>query len=286
MTIVVTRATGATAKPVGTLYVPPEVQVTDAGSQTALADTGLDAAFTADLLSACVAHERCGTHLYRSVAGRTSMRNLRQQYERFGAETERHVQLLEELVLSAGGDPHYVSPAARATELAGSGLVESTYRLGGSLDDLTAELAMLEAVLLAEAKDHDNWELLAQLTATMAAGPVRSQFESVCAEVLAQEEEHYGWARRARTTMLFGLATGGAEPPARTAAGDRGRTEAAPRRSASPTGARSGATRRIDLDELTRDELYQQAQDLAIEGRSQMTKDELRDAVARAGGKR
>jgi hypothetical protein len=44
MTIVVTADTGARARAVGALYVPPELQVLDAGSSTALADTGLDAA--------------------------------------------------------------------------------------------------------------------------------------------------------------------------------------------------------------------------------------------------
>jgi hypothetical protein len=67
MTTLVTKARGGTAKPVGVLYVEPELQVLDAGSDTALADTGLEPAFTADLLSACLAHERCGVHLYRSA---------------------------------------------------------------------------------------------------------------------------------------------------------------------------------------------------------------------------
>ena len=63
-----------------------------------------------------LAHERCGTHLYRSVAGRTNNPVLQAQYEEFGDETERHVEILEELVTAAGGNPNYVSPAARATE--------------------------------------------------------------------------------------------------------------------------------------------------------------------------
>ena len=45
------------------------------------------------------------------------------------------MRLLEELITGAtGGDPQYVSPAARATEKAGAGLVESTYLLAGSVD--------------------------------------------------------------------------------------------------------------------------------------------------------
>src|SRR3546814_13386017 len=75
---------------------------------------GANAAFVADLLSACLAHERCGTHLYRSVAGRTNNAILKAKYEEFGDETLRHVGILEELVASLGGNPSYVSPLARA----------------------------------------------------------------------------------------------------------------------------------------------------------------------------
>src|SRR4051812_9001273 len=206
MTIVVTSATGGTAQPVGVTYVPPERQVLDAASATALAGAGVNAAFVADLLSACVAHERCGAHLYRSVAGRTADAELRGQYEHFGEETREHVAKLEQLIAAAGGDPQYVSASARATEKAGAGLLESTYLLGGSIDPMTAELVMLEAVMLAEAKDHGNWELLAQLSAAMPDGQLRRPMQSITADVLAQEEEHYTWARDTRLGLLLRLA--------------------------------------------------------------------------------
>ncbi len=260
MTTVVTKATGGTAKPVGVLYIEPDLQVPDAGSGTALDGTGLDPVFTADLLSACLAHERCGVHLYRSVASRTTVDTLRERYEHFGEETLDHVRVLEELILATGGDPQYVSPSARATEMAGTGLVETTYLLGGSVDPQTAELAMLEAVALAEAKDHANWELLSQLAAQMNDGDVRTQLEAAASEVLAQEEEHYSWARETRAQMLFELATGAAMPPP----------------------AEQDET--IDLAAMTRDELYAAAQDLDIEGRSQMNKDELAQAVSEQQG--
>lgn len=253
-TLMVTKATGGTAKPVGSLYVPPEVQVPDGGAGTALVDTGLDAEFLADLLSACLAHERCGVHLYRSIAGRTTDPSLRERYEEFGEQTEDHVRILEELVQGAGGDPQFVSPSARAAEKGAAGLLESTFLLGGSIDLATQELGMLEAVMLAEAKDHGNWELLALLGEQMAECDVRDSFAVATATVLAQEEEHYGWARETRTRLLFAKATGGAAP-AHTAA---------------------------KTDEPTRAELYTEARELGIDGRSKMTKDELSDAVAQA----
>lgn len=258
MTVFVTHDTGGRAQPVGSLYVLPDRAVVDAGAPTALAAEPVDAAFVADLLSACLAHERCGYHLYRSVASRTTDDTLREQYEHFGRETLQHVERLEMLIAGAGGDPQYVSAAARATEKAAAGLVESTYMLAGSLDPSTAEVAMLEAVMLAEAKDRANWVLLAELGAELTDPELRAQFEAVTSEVLEQEEDHYTWAADTRATLLKSLALGTAAP-----------TTAAPRTSAA---------------ELSRDELYAKAQDLDIPGRSQMNKDELAAAVAEKEG--
>lgn len=259
----VTKAVGGVAKPVGLLYGEPDRQVEPA--PPGLVDSGVDAAFTADLLSACVAHERCGLHLYRSVATRTAFDDLRVQYERFGAETAEHVRILEELITAAGGDPMYVSPSARATEKAGAGLVESTYLLAGSVDATTAELSMLEAVMLAEAKDHGNWELLATIAEQMAPSRVRSQLEAATAEVLAQEEEHHTWASETRAGMLLSLSLGRAPDRPLVAGG----------------GGSAGA---VDVDAMTKDELYAMAQELDIAGRSQMNKDELAAAVAEQTG--
>jgi ferritin-like metal-binding protein YciE len=204
---VVTKEKGGTAKVAGILYGELDRQVADAGSNTDLASTGLNAAYLADFLSACLAHERCGVHLYRSVAGRTMLAELRERYEEFGRETEEHVSLLEELVLGAGGNPNYVSPAARGSEKAAAGLLESTWALGGSIDDATEELMMIEAVMVAEAKCLGNWQLLANIATDMADGEVKRQFTSTTADVLAEESEHYGWATEARTRMIYGLAT-------------------------------------------------------------------------------
>jgi rubrerythrin len=263
VTIVVTRATGATAKPVGLLYIEPGHQVLDAGSATSLIGSGLNPATLADLLSACTAPERCGVHLYRSVSQRTTRPELRERYLHFLQETMDHVDRLEQLIVAAGGDPHYVSPSARITEKAGAGLVESTYLLGGSVDPMTAEVAMLEAVMLAEAKDRANWELLAGLCPSIADRELRGRFEAVTAEVLAQEEEHYGWAHDTRALLLAALVGADGSGPA----------------SAAPT--------EIDLRDLSRDELYAAAQDADIPGRSQMTKQQLARAVAQqTGGRR
>jgi rubrerythrin len=197
-----TKADGATAKPLPMLYVDPACQIDDDTLAEQMPLEGVNSAFVADLLSSMLAHERCGTHLYRSVAGRTQNPMLKQRYEHFGEETARHVDILEQLVLELGGNPNYVSAMGRATEGADSRLLESTFMLSGAVDPITAEMAMLDAVFLAESIDHANWQTLAELVASFPEGPGRDAFQRALDEVRQQEDEHLEWARSTRARLV------------------------------------------------------------------------------------
>ena len=204
-----TAATGARSMPQAMTYVDPSRAMLPEESEAFLAGTALNGSFVADLLSDVLAHERCGTMLYRSVAERTHNPVLQRQYRTFGEETETHVEIVEGLIAGLGGDPQYVSPAARATEKADMGLLESTFLMTGSVDLMTQELVMLDAVLLAEAKDHANWSCLAAMVEDLPSGDVRSAFEDAVEEVEAQEDEHLQWAKDTRCRMISLQATSG-----------------------------------------------------------------------------
>ncbi len=203
-TLTPTKADGATAKANDVIYVEPAHTTTDEELAEALAIDGLNAAFVADLLSAHLTHERCGTHLYRSVAGRTNNPVLRARYEEFGEETLRHVEILEDVVRSAGGNPAYVSPLARAVEAADAHALQATFLAAGGLDPMAQEMAMLDAVFMAESIDHANWEALGQLVPKLPEGSLREKLRAAVDEVEVDEDEHLSWARdtRAQLTML------------------------------------------------------------------------------------
>jgi rubrerythrin len=154
-----------------------------------------------------LAHERCGVHLYRAVATRSNNPMLKRRYEEFGQETLHHVEVLEQLITVLGGDPNYVSPTARAVHGMDSNLVESTFMLNGALDVMTREMAMLDAVFLAESMDHANWQLLSQLVDRME-GDTRDTFASAVEEVEGQEDEHLEWARTTKARLVMLQATG------------------------------------------------------------------------------
>lgn len=204
-TLTPTKDAGSTAQANELLYVDPQCAVTEDAIRAQLgAVQGVDQVFLANLLSGFLQHERCGVHLYRSVAGRTSNPVLKAKFEEFGAETRTHVEILETLIGASGGNPNYVSPNARAIEAMDSKLLESTFLAAGALDPLTADMAMLDAVFLAESVDHANWEAIGQIVPMLEEGEIRNAFEEAVAVVEAQEDEHLTWARdmRAKLTML------------------------------------------------------------------------------------
>jgi rubrerythrin len=201
-TLTPTAPFGARSAPQEMTYVDPARHLTDAERRQFLDGTGLNGPFVADLLSDMLAHERCGAHLYRSVASRTHNPMLKRQYEHFGGETTEHVDILETLIGQLGGDPLYVSPAARATEKADMSLLESTFLLAGSVDLMTQELVMLDAVMLAEAKDHANWSGLSQLLDTFPEGETRDHVRRAVQRVGPQEDEHLGWAQETRSKLI------------------------------------------------------------------------------------
>jgi ferritin-like metal-binding protein YciE len=194
---------GGTSKPAPMVAIDPERLVLDEQLALMAEGSGLNGAFLADTLSDMLMHERCGFHLYRSVAGRSNNPMLKRRYEEFQAETETHIAILEQLIGDLGGDPGYTSPAARATEKYDFGALEGSFLLAGSVDLMTQELVMLNAVVLAETIDSANWETLAALTESLDEGPVRDAFARAVEQVLPQEQEHLGWARETRQKMIL-----------------------------------------------------------------------------------
>ena len=203
-TLTPTKDTGATAKASDVVYVEPRLTETDESLAAQIEASGVNGPFVADFLSACLAHERCGTHLYRSAAARTANPVLQAKYQEFGEQTMRHVEILEDLVTRSGGNPSYVSPLGRATEAADTKALEATYLGSGGVDPMAAEMAVLDAVFMAETIDQANWEALGQLADTLPDGDLKDGLTAAVREVEVDEDEHLTWARdtRSRLTML------------------------------------------------------------------------------------
>jgi hypothetical protein len=206
----VTATTGGRTMPISMTFTEPTRAVTpDELESTVLAGSDRNVVFIAGTLSAFLAHERSGLALYRVAAELSDNPMLVAKYEEFGRETAEHITIYETLVFALGGDPGYVSPAARMTEQMGAKLLEAPVSLAGSVDLLTLEASLLEAVVIAEHKCHDNWMLLARMGEELTDGPAREAIREAVAKVEIQEDEHVRWA----TDTWFQLAMTNAEHP-------------------------------------------------------------------------
>lgn len=194
---------GGTAKPAPMVAIDPERLMLDEDLAAMADGTGLNGPFVADVLSDMLMHERCGFHLYRSVAGRSNNPMLKRKYEEFGAQTEMHIEVLEELITTLGGDPGYTSPISRATEKLNFGALEGSFMLSGSVDLMDQEMVMLNAVVLAETIDSANWETLAALGESLADGAMKDAVTAAVERVLPQEQEHIDWPRQMRQQMIL-----------------------------------------------------------------------------------
>jgi rubrerythrin len=153
-----------------------------------------------DKLSEFLMVEQCGWQLYRVMADRTGDPELKNRYEEFGRETDRHRTILTGLIRDLGGDPDYVSPTARLAQAKSEALLASAL-VSGPLSEAEREANDLENVLLAETKDHADWELLGQLAEQLPSGKARTAIEAAVAEVEPQEDEHLGWAQTKLTEL-------------------------------------------------------------------------------------
>jgi rubrerythrin len=196
MTVITpTKEDGAKTVPTAMTEVAPEQTMNPAELEMFAAGSGMNGQFLADTLSAFLAHEQCGVHVYRVVAGASQNPILKGKYEKFLGQTERHVNVLERLISSLGGNPYYVSPTARMVHSMNTGMMQGVVLAAGSADPLTRELVMLEAVLLAETKDHADWAFLAHLADEVPEGDARSALLAAVGEVEPEEDEHVDWAQ-------------------------------------------------------------------------------------------
>jgi rubrerythrin len=156
-----------------------------------------------DKLSEFLMTEHCGLQLYRVVADRSIVPELRSRYEEFGRETAHHREVLVQLITQLGGDPDYVSPTARLVQFKATKLLDAPLLVGG-LSMAEAEVSDLENVLLAETRDHANWHLLQQLTSQLS-GEQGQALQAAVDAVEDQEDEHLSWARETLSSLSLQL---------------------------------------------------------------------------------
>ena len=144
-----------------------------------------------------LAVERGGIQLYQRALDELAHENLRSKLEDFHRETERHVELCEQLVEAAGGDEGTTSPGAEAAQHKAEGL------LTAEVPENMADVNNIENLVLAETKDHWNWETLGSLMGKLENGELKKLATRAVREVRRQETDHVAWAQKTLTQLAL-----------------------------------------------------------------------------------
>jgi rubrerythrin len=154
-----------------------------------------------DFLSEMLAVEEGGQKLYQKALDELQHDELRDKLEEFHEETQRHIELVQELMEAAGVDESHKSPGAEAAEQKAQGL------LSVEVEEKLRDLNNIENLVLAETKDNWDWEMLNSLVGRIQKRELKDAVRSAVTEVFKQEREHLQWNQDTLTELAMEMAT-------------------------------------------------------------------------------
>jgi len=151
-----------------------------------------------ELILQSLEHEMGGVKIYETALKCVQNEDLKEEWEKYHQETERHVQILQDVCSQMQLDAEEQSPGRKIVHDMGAAFVAAMEAALGSGDKAQAECVACECVVLAEEKDHSNWQLIGEVGKKMT-GAEGKALKDAYKEVEDQEDEHYyhskGWMR-------------------------------------------------------------------------------------------
>jgi rubrerythrin len=151
-----------------------------------------------ELLLQSLEHEKGGVLVYQTALECVLNEDLEEEWEEYLSQTEDHVEVLTSLCTSLGLDPNERTPGCQVVQHTGKSLIQAMKMALAASNPSAAQLVACECVVLAETKDHANWELIgacAEAYDDPTAKALRAAYETVEDE----EDEHLyhtmGWCR-------------------------------------------------------------------------------------------
>ena len=151
-----------------------------------------------ELLLQSLEHERGGVKVYETALQCVLNDELKEEFEKYLEQTRNHERVLLNVFSKLGLDAEEASPGRTVVKLIGSALVKAMQTALAAGKPEAAELVAAECVVLAETKDHADWELISKC-AEHASGALKQVLQDAAEEVEDQEDEHLyhskGWSR-------------------------------------------------------------------------------------------
>ena len=143
-----------------------------------------------ELLLQSLEHERSGVNVYETAIRCAVSEDLKHQWSVYLEQTHAHVQILEDVFRKLEIDTEEHSPGRAIVRGLGDALITAMERAKAAGGEPAAvQRVACECIVLAETKDHLNWELLTKCAAHLR-GDHRRALEEACEIVEAQEDEH------------------------------------------------------------------------------------------------
>ena len=151
-----------------------------------------------ELLLQSLEHEQGGVKIYETALKCAQNEELKEEWQRYHQQTEHHVQVLHDVLSQMQLDPQEQTPGRKIVHDMGASFVAAMEAALGAGDPGMAECVAAECVVLAEEKDHSNWQLIGEVAKKMTGAEAKA-LKAAYQEVEDQEDEHYyhskGWLR-------------------------------------------------------------------------------------------
>ncbi len=151
-----------------------------------------------ELLYQALETELGGVEVYTTALECAVNNELKEEWEKYLDQTRVHVRIVQGLMEELGLDAETETPGREVVRHQGKSLVKAMEMALRSGPADAAEIVAAECVVLAETKDHLNWELIGE-AAKNAAADVSIVLKEAYEQVEEEEDEHVyhtkGWAR-------------------------------------------------------------------------------------------
>ncbi|MBJ9966055.1 hypothetical protein LGM43_15490 [Burkholderia seminalis] len=151
-----------------------------------------------ELLCQAYETELGGAKIYEAALQCATDDDLHKEWEKYHRETLHHQEVLRKVFDAFGIDLDAQSPGRSAVAATGQSLVHVIEQAKKHADPAVAQVVAAECVVLAETKDHLNWELIGY-AADQLSGDAAKTLKDAHDEVEADEDHHLyhtrGWAR-------------------------------------------------------------------------------------------
>ena len=151
----------------------------------------------ADLLYQALETELGGVEVYQAAINCAVHEELKEEWEKYLDQTRNHVKIMRDVLEALRLDPSQQTPGRAVVRHIGQSLVAAIQMAAQSGSPEAAQIVAAECVVLAETKDHANWELIEKLADAM--GNEGKALQRAYDQIEDQEDEHLyhtkGWAR-------------------------------------------------------------------------------------------